>query len=65
MLNIYICDDVNEELHNIKQLISDLTLLKDWNIEIAEVFSSPVQLLSALTPKKIPGLYLLDIELHA
>lgn len=65
MLNIYICDDVKEELHNIEQLTSDLTLLKDWDIQIAEVFSSPVQLLSALTPEKIPGLYLLDIELHA
>ena len=65
MLHIYICDDIVEQANNIQKIISNLIVLKDWDIIIKGTFHSPSELLSAIERRSVPGLYFLDIELNA
>lgn len=65
MLHIYICDDILEQAANVQKIVSDLILFKDWDISLNGTFQDPEYLLKSITPQTIPGLYLLDIELHA
>lgn len=65
MLNIYICDDIPEQSENIRQIITTLIELKDWDISLHGCFSTPESLLASMKSDTIPGLYFLDIELHS
>lgn len=65
MLSIYICDDIPEQAENIRQVVDTLTILKDWDISIQGTYSAPEELLASLKTEGMPGLYFLDIELHA
>lgn len=65
MLHIYICDDIPEQADNIQTIISDLIMFKNWDVRLHSAFYTPEHLLSAISSSSIPGLYLLDIELHA
>lgn len=63
MLPIYICDDNQGQLHQIKSVIEDSLLIFDLHMEIKGSFLSPEPLLHQIQiDKPVNGVYFLDLD---
>lgn len=65
MLSIYICDDLQDHLLQLKNVIVHFLMFKDWDIQIIRATTDPKDLISILEIQTDMGLYFLDVDLKS
>ncbi len=63
MLNIYICEDNDNERAYLSKLVKNITLIEDYDLNFAYATSDPYKLLNIISADNNIGLYFLDIDL--
>lgn len=63
MLNIYICEDNDNERDYLSQLIKNIILIEDYDLNFACATADPYELLNIISTDNNTGLYFLDIDL--
>lgn len=62
-LKIYICEDNKEQRERFYKIIKDIIVIKNYDMEIGLVSSSPQELLKKIEEDKSIGIYFLDVDL--
>lgn len=65
MMDVYICEDIQEQREMIAHYVKSAILIHEYDMEVKASTSDPEELLGRLKESKNTGLYFLDIDLHS
>lgn len=65
MLNIFVCEDNNEQRQKFTKAIEDIIFIENFDMRIAISSEDPNEILSWIKSSKVNGLYFLDVDLKS
>lgn len=65
MLNIYVCDDNETQLHNIVKYVSNAILIEEYDMTLALATNDPYEVLKESEVNHHTGIYFLDVDLQS
>lgn len=65
MLNIFICEDNEEQRSKITKIVEDIIFIEDFDMQIAASTDNPNRVLDYIKESKTNGLYFLDVDLQS
>ncbi|MCI8873724.1 MAG: response regulator transcription factor [Lachnospiraceae bacterium] len=65
MIDIYICEDNQKQLHLFEKYISNLILIENLDMKIVQATSDPHEVLKKILTAEHTGLFFLDIDLKS
>jgi two-component system response regulator AgrA len=63
MINIYICEDNQEQLEKVKKAVLDTVMIEDMDMRLALASQNPYAILDDIDAKGGTGIYFLDVDL--
>ncbi|BCN29886.1 LytR/AlgR family response regulator transcription factor [Anaeromicropila herbilytica] len=63
MINIYICEDNQEQLEKVKKAVLDTVMIEDMDMKLALATKNPHAILDDIDEKGGTGIYFLDVDL--
>lgn len=63
MVNIYVCEDNQEQLEKIKKAVLNTVMIEDMDMKLALATSNPYAILDDIDAKGGTGIYFLDVDL--
>lgn len=65
MINVYICEDNNEQLDKIKNAVNNTIIIENYDMQIVTATSDPYEILENIESDASIGIYFLDVDLNA
>lgn len=64
MLNVYICEDNEQQRSQIEKVIKNIILIEEYDMKLVKSTSNPYEILEAVKESPEVGVYFLDIDLN-
>ena len=64
MLNVFICEDNNEQRTRFEKIVKDIILIENYDMSLQISCSDPYDIINYLKLNNSSGIYFLDVDLH-